>query len=103
MRSRFELENGQVMLYSSSYSYRQDRIEFSETDEKTESSSYYTLEKISDTTTKLTLDLYIKKGLIGPTLFRLFRKAKMEDSFRRSLGNLGRLVKTMPSFAMEQG
>jgi hypothetical protein len=34
MKSRRTLENGEVIIYTSSYSFHPERIEFSETDEK---------------------------------------------------------------------
>ena len=45
MRCRCVMENGQVIIYASSYSYNPERIEFSETDEQKKSSTYYLLEK----------------------------------------------------------
>ena len=92
MRCRCILENGETTTYSTSYAYQDDKIEFSETDEK-ENSTYYTLEKIGDHTTKLTLDFYIKKNPIRQIVFQLQMKKKMEEIFRKSLLNLTSLVK----------
>jgi hypothetical protein len=92
-RCRCELENGQVILYATSYTYHPDRIEFSETDEKDKSSTYFTLEKVSDNTTKLTLDFYIKKNIVQEVIFKLRRKKEMEDMFQKSLQNITELVK----------
>jgi Protein of unknown function (DUF2652) len=92
MRCRRIMENGESILYASSYSYHPERIEFSETDEK-ENATYYTLEKISDNKTKLTIDFYVKKNLPARIIFKLGKKKKMEDDFHKSLLNLNELVK----------
>lgn len=95
MRARTILENGETSLYSSSYFYQPDRIEFSETDETTKNITYYTLEKISDTRTRLTLDYYVKKGLHAQISFNLFKKKHMEVDIKKSLLNLVELAKTI--------
>lgn len=93
MRCRCVLEDGQVVIYSSSYSYRPDRIEFSETDEGDNSVTYLILEKITDRKTKLTIDFYIEKGALKQLAFMLAKKRKMEDRYQQSLHNLVELVK----------
>lgn len=93
MRCRCILENGEEITYSSSYSYQEDRIEFSETDEKKGSSTYYTLEKTGNNKTKFTLDFYLPKNLATQIMFKLQKKRKMEDDFHKSLLNLDELVK----------
>jgi hypothetical protein len=93
MRCRNILENGEVITYASSYMFSNDRIEFSETDEKKQYSTYYTLEKISDNRTKLTLDYYIPANPAGQLLFKLAKKGKMENSMSKSLQRLENLVK----------
>ena len=93
MKCRCVMEDGQVVIYSSSYSYSPDRIEFSETDDKKTTSVHYLLEKIDDHKTKLTIDFYLKKNIAREWLFNLTKKKKMEDTYRRSLMNLVQLVK----------
>jgi len=93
MRCRCIRENGEVITYASSYYYQPDRIEFSETDEKKKSSTFYILEKIANKKTKLTLAYYLKKNWIMEILFNLTRKKKMEDEFHQSLLNLDGVVK----------
>jgi hypothetical protein len=87
------MENGEVITYANSYFYQPDRIEFSETEEKKENLTYYTLEKTSENKTKLTLDFYIQKNIASQFLFTLRKKRKMEGSFHKSLQNLGSLLK----------
>ena len=52
-----------------------------------------TLEKITPNKTKLTLDYYQEKNFPAQLLFTLFKKKKLEDSFRRSLTNLDAVAK----------
>ena len=95
MRCRFILEKGESISYSSSYFFQTDKIEFSETDEKTKSSIYYTIEKTGDRKTKLTLDFYIKKNIVSETIFKLREKNKMKEMFKKSLQNLVGVVKEL--------
>jgi hypothetical protein len=93
MKCRSILDNGQEMVYSTSYSYQEERIEFSETDEKGKTASYFILEKMDDKKTRLTLTYYLKKSILGEALFTLLKKKAMEESLRRSMMNLDTLVK----------
>jgi len=93
MRCRCVMENGEVIIYASSYSYSADRIEFSETDEQKKNASYYLLERTGDHKTKLTIDFYLETNIASQLLFKLVKKKKMESSFQRSLQNLVGLVK----------
>ncbi|HTI08262.1 MAG TPA: DUF2652 domain-containing protein [Puia sp.] len=102
MRSRFVFENGQVGVYSSSYSYQPDRIEFSETEEKHKSTTYFILEKGSPGKTRFTLSFYLPKNIFSPLLFKLFRLKQLEETYRRSLLNLETLVQEIPSFALPE-
>ena len=93
MKRRSILDNGDIVSYASSYSFHPDKIQFSETEEKKRSATYFTLERVNDKKTRLTLDYYIKKDLAGPVLFNLLKKKKMEQAFRQSLANLDGVVK----------
>ncbi|HEX5170985.1 MAG TPA: DUF2652 domain-containing protein [Cyclobacteriaceae bacterium] len=94
MRSRFVMKDGAEVIYSSSYFYQPDRIEFSETDEQKRNSTYYTLEKVGGKT-RLTLDYYIRKSMGYRILFSLTKRRKMEVSFKKSLDNLVGLVREL--------
>jgi hypothetical protein len=93
MRCRCVTDSGETIIYASSYYYSPDRIEFSETEEGTKNTTYYTLQSLGTKRTRLTLDLYVKKNLWQQLLFRLLWKGKVEDAFSRSLQNLVPLVK----------
>jgi len=101
MRSKFILNNGQSIVYASSYAYHPEKIQFSETDEQKKHSLYFTLEKISPSQTKLTLDFYVQKTILAPLLFNLTEKKKLKTGFEKSLLNLHQLIKEIPSFATE--
>jgi hypothetical protein len=89
------LDNGKTIIYASSYAYRPDRIEFSETNKSDETTIYYTLEKITAYKTRLTIDYYIKQNWAAEFLFKLLKKNKTEERFNRSLLNLGVLLTDM--------
>jgi hypothetical protein len=100
-RSRMVLENGEAIVYASSYSYHPDRIEFSETDEDRRNAIYFTLEKLDPDRSKLTIDIYIKKTILAPLLFRLTKKRRMEAAYQRSLASLEHLIREIPDFAYD--
>jgi hypothetical protein len=95
MRYRLVQDNGEVVSYASSCSFHAERIEFSETDEAKESSTYFLLEKTGEHRTRLTIDYYLKKSLPAQLAFQLTKKKKMEEALQRSLTKLTTLVKEM--------
>lgn len=94
MRCSCVLEDRRTNIYSSSYSYNQDRIEFSETDDKNESTTNYILETAGDKT-KLTINYYINKSTSAQILFKLTKQKKTKAMFNKSLLNLVELVKNI--------
>jgi len=92
MKCRCVMDNEEDIFFASSYAYNEDRIEFSETDEKKMTSTYFILEKTGDRRTKLTMDFYLKKNIFLLILFNLFKKKKLEKIFHKSMLNLERLV-----------
>jgi hypothetical protein len=93
MRAKCVFENGESMVYASSYTFSPEHIEFSETNERDQSTTYYTLDKLDTMKSKLRIDYYIQKSLTGPLVFNLGRKNKKEAEFKKSLSNLVGLVK----------
>jgi len=93
MKCRCILDNEKDVIFSSNYSYSDERIQFSETDEKKITSITYTLEKINDNKTKLTVDFYLKKSILLQILFNLMKKKRTEEILRKSLSNLETFVK----------
>ena len=76
------LDNGQSVIYASSYSYHPERIEFSETNENGKNTVYFTLEKIGAGKTRLSIDFYIKKNIASEFLFKLTKRKKTEEKFQ---------------------
>ncbi len=89
-RHRCVMEKGAVTVHYSNFSYDADRIIVSETDENKSNSTYYTLEKIENEKTRLTLDYYITRNPLQQVVFNLTRKNKVFQSLQRSLMNLER-------------
>ena len=88
MRCRLLLDDGSIMIYSSGYTYSSSRIDFSETDEKRESSTFYILESLGEKKTRLTIEYYIRKNPVKELLFRIGKKSEMKKSLERSLKNI---------------
>ena len=82
MRCRCLLENGESYIYSSSYSFSPERIEFSETEEGSNSTRYYTLQQLNEKSTRLTVDYYLPKNVLGEFLFKLNQKKKLEQQLQ---------------------
>ncbi|MEO7983966.1 MAG: DUF2652 domain-containing protein [Bacteroidota bacterium] len=87
------LEKGHRIVYSSSYLFTPDKVEYSETDEKKQTATYFTFEKIAENRIKLTLDQYIMKNPVRQIFFNLVMKKKMINRFSESLENLEKLIK----------
>lgn len=84
--------HGEAFIYANHYSYKKERIEFSEVDEGMGTLSHYTLKKLDDRKTRLTLDYYIKKNLLSKFMFGLRNKNKVKSTVTKSLQNLDGLV-----------
>lgn len=95
MKCRCVLGDRDVFIYSSSYSFRDDRIEFSETEQEKKSVTWFTLERIQPKRTKLKLDFYLDGSVASQLMFRLFRKGALEKEFHQSMENLVPLVKEL--------
>lgn len=93
MRCRYVQDDGEAILRSSSYNFSDDRIEFSETDELRNITTYYTLQKKDNQKTQLTLDVYWNRNWFSEIMFRLTQKRKTEELFQKSMNNLHHLVK----------
>jgi len=93
MRCRCIMENGNAVIYSSSYSYSDNKIEFSETDEQDKVTVYNTLEQTGNNRTILKIDYYLKKNLADEIIFKLTKRKKTEESYLKSLENLTGIIK----------
>lgn len=91
-RHRCVMDKGTVVVHYSNFSYDADKVVVSETNESKTSSTYYTLEKIANGTTRLTLDYYITKNLLHEIVFKLTQKKKILSRLQKSLVNLERHI-----------
>ena len=78
MRCRCILDNGETVIYSSSYTYAPEKIAFSETDESSGVVNYFTLEAIDAGNTRLTIDQYMNRDFLAQLNYRLFKKKKQQ-------------------------
>ena len=95
MKCRCVMDDKTVFIYSSSYQYQDHHIEFSETDEKRETATWFTLDRLGPKRTKLTLDFYVSGNIGSKLMFRLFKQRKLQRSFQQSLENLASVVKEL--------
>ncbi|HYC38989.1 MAG TPA: DUF2652 domain-containing protein [Chitinophagaceae bacterium] len=93
---RCVLEKGEVIMYTSNYSYSPEKIVYGETDEKKKWAGYFTLEKLGEKKTLLTMDYYLRNNPFMVTMFRLMMKKKLGTALRQSLENLEKLVVRTP-------
>ncbi len=93
MKCRCVMDNGEVTIFASSYSYSPEEIQFAETDINKKNSTRYLLEKTGDKKTRLTIDYFIKKSILSKTIFNLLHRKEMEHTFQKSLLNLEEFVK----------
>lgn len=93
------LEKGHSIMYTSEYSYKPantykpERIEYGETDDKKTNSIHFIMERITDTRTGLTTEFYLKNNPVMLLLFNLMMKKKMEKTVKKSMDNLTEFVK----------
>jgi hypothetical protein len=93
MKRKSIYNNGAIIYYATNYSFRADRIEFTETEEKKKNAVNFLLEDLGNNQAKLTLNYYLRNDFANRSLFKLFRRKKVEDSFRQSLTNLETFIK----------
>ena len=92
MKCRYILDNEEVVIYASSYSFHPEHIEFSETDEKKQSSYYYTLEALGPELTRITISYYVQPSFINKFLGYGAIKKRIQPSIERSLDRLVKVV-----------
>lgn len=95
MRCRLITDTGAVVVYATGYSFRPDKIEFSETDEKRSNAFYYTLEALDPYKTKLTIDYYQPKNFAKQVLFQIIQEKRMKERLQKSMKRLQGLAKEL--------
>jgi hypothetical protein len=93
MKCRCILDNGESFTYSSSYHYHPDRIEFTETDERTRHLTHYILEKRTEENTRLIIDYYLPKNPVRLLKFHLAGKQSVDRRLSASLKKLDKLTR----------
>jgi len=93
-KCKMVLSSGDSIVYSNSYSYSPDRIEFSETYEDSDTLKHFLLEKRDDGA-QLTLDYYVKKNLRSLFTFSANRKLAKEMELRKSLERLENVIDSL--------
>ena len=88
MRCCCVTDHGEEIVYASSLSFTPERIEFSETDEGKNASLYFTLEALGSRRTRVTVDLYLRRGWLRQLAFELVEGRKLKAALERSLVNL---------------
>jgi hypothetical protein len=96
-RHRHVLENGKTSIkYISGFVYNPvGRTIFSETDERDRTTICYIADKVGDNTSRLTIDYYMPPNLVKQTIFKIFKKDKMQERFVNSLRGLDKVVTEM--------
>jgi hypothetical protein len=93
MKCRYIMDDGkEVVLYASGFTWGDERIEFSETDEKKRAATYYTIERVGRKRTRLTLDYYLPNDMLTRAWFRFSDQKRVEAELDRSMQNLVGLV-----------
>lgn len=92
MRCIMTLDKGEKTVIASHYVFHEKEIEFSETEEDTGNLSHYSLEKLGDYKTKLTLNYYRDKNFLTGLSYAFGKKNSIKKSFEKSLGHLAMLV-----------
>lgn len=95
MKTRRITDKGEEVVYATTYSFSQQRIEFSETDEEKTHAMNFLIEETGPGRMRLTMDYYIRRNPVKELLFRLFTKKKIQASMEQSLRNLDKLLGEM--------
>jgi hypothetical protein len=102
MKCRCVISGKETFIYSSSYRYQDERIEFTETQAQggagavnATSLTWFTLERIAPRRTRLSLEYHARKDIASELLFKLFRKGAIEKQYVKSLENLVPLVREL--------
>lgn len=88
-KCRCVLNTGDEMLYSTSYSFTPERIQFSETNDDNKSTTYYTLTKVTDEKTHFLIDYYLNSQSASDRA----DVSQMEQRLKKSVNNLKVLMR----------
>jgi hypothetical protein len=94
MKGRKYTASGESVFYSSSYSYTDTVIEFSEKEENSSEVLNFVLEKINENLSSCTINYYIKNSLPQVITFNLLRKEPIKRGLQKSISNLEKFMST---------
>jgi len=92
MKCRCVMDGHEDIMCASSLSFSPDRIEFSETDVDKNAALYFTLEALDSHRTRVTVDLYLRRGWLRELAFKLVEGRRLMGALERSLVNLDALL-----------
>ena len=96
MKCKCLMMGEEVTIYSGSFKFADDRIEFTEADELGKFLTRFRLDRMPVTgaahRTRLALDYYVQQDIASALWFRLFRKRSVEKRYVKSLENLTRFL-----------
>ncbi|HEX6926658.1 MAG TPA: DUF2652 domain-containing protein [Longimicrobiaceae bacterium] len=95
MRCRCLLDNGQIVTYSNSYDFNDERISFTETDGSGKRVTRYVLEELDARRTRLTIEYFVGGNRAATEAFRWLKGRQIERSLQRSMDNLVGLVEEL--------
>lgn len=88
------MDRGEITIVSSSLLSAANKLEFTETYVGSNVITYYTLEELDETRTKLTFNYYTQKRNFFTTIaYKQIRKREIEAEFGRSFLNLREFLK----------
>jgi hypothetical protein len=87
--------DGKTEIYSGSYYYQDEKIEFSESSESRKDLTCFILDKLDADKTRLTINYYIPANPLSRMRYSFFEKRKTELSWQRSMEQLSALVKEL--------
>jgi hypothetical protein len=85
-------EKNNPVIVTESVRITPDEIEMVEMDERGTGGCRYTLQKVSDDQTRISVDLLVKNSLVVKLMFNFFMKSKYAKSMEQSLQNLQRYL-----------
>ena len=85
MRCHYVSTEREYNVISSSYKYSDDRVEFTETEEGSDRTMYFVLEKLNHQHTRCTIKFFTERNFITNALFSLTRKSSLEITLSESL------------------
>jgi hypothetical protein len=86
--------SGEYVIYTTGYSFSDNFVTFSEINETKSTLTQYSLTKVDEVSTSLTIDLY-SHGKVNALWLKLTRARTLEMKFEKSLDALASLVQTL--------